>query len=673
MRVSHSIEMVRLGWMIQRIKDPSPLIFSPDGHSFVVVAEQGSLATGMMDSSLMMFSAKRGSFVEALRHTLVSFSTGSNDPPISDVEWLDEHTLIFLGTDGNHARQVYKVDVKTRRTTKLTDHPHGVVMFKAGARGFLFAARPGEESLWAGRDPQMGFVVGGERLSELTARSTGAKDDLGFRKPLQIYARRSDASEQRLTEAEGCRLLAVFSSMSALSPDGRYFIAPCYATGDDVRAKRWRLYAEASSPDVLLRGYVVVDLEKARARLLIDAPMGLTGGVPSEGYWLSENTFRMSGVYLPLGDESQISPQLLEQKYVVDFDVNAQGAFTVVRNIQMDATAKSPSHAASVSPPKVWVEQSIDQWPRIVTDVKGVKRVLWDPNPSFAKLALGDVEEIHWRDEIGSEYTGGLFLPPDFVPTRKYPLVIQTHGWKSDRFELDGLGASAGYAARALASAGFMVAQVPDTYLKRATLEEEAELGMKCFEGLISALQRRGNLDVERIGIQGWSRTGYAVRHALTFSKVRFGAAVILDAMEGSISQYLADLNQPDMAALIEEFHGGSGPFGEGLSSWQARSTFFNLHRVRTPVRLLAFGGNSSLIQEWGWYTGLRHFKTPVELVWMPEAEHAPVRPKERLVSQQETVEWFQFWLQGRESKADGSEQRMAAWRKLRERWPGRS
>ena len=54
----------------------------------------------------------------------------------------------------------------------------------------------------------------------------------------------------------------------------------------------------------------------------------------------------------------------------------------------------------------------------------------------------------------------GLYWPLNYVAGRKYPLVIQTHGWTPDRFWMDGPWTTA-FAAQALAGKGFFVLQVP--------------------------------------------------------------------------------------------------------------------------------------------------------------------------------------------------------------------
>ena len=42
---------------------------------------------------------------------------------------------------------------------------------------------------------------------------------------------------------------------------------------------------------------------------------------------------------------------------------------------------------------------------------------------------------------------------------------------------------------------------------------------------------------------------------------------------------------------------------------------------------------------------GLQQLEKPVEFTWLPNSEHAPLRPQERLAAQGGTVDWFTFWL----------------------------
>lgn len=298
-------------------------------------------------------------------------------------------------------------------------------------------------------------------------------------------------------------------------------------------------------------------------------------------------------------------------------------------------------------PPVIRAEQNMNSPVQLVATDESTKRraVLVDLNPQFKQFTFGKVEEITWTGTDGRSAKGGLYLPPNFVSGKRYPLVIQTHGWDSHKFWLDG-PSTAGFAAQVLAGEGFIVAQA-DLNVTTLGGTGEGSMAMASYQGLIDYLDERGIIDRNRVGLLGWSRTGYHVRYFLTFSKYPIAAAVIADGMDASYLQYLSWLTTSDDAGTTYEQINGGVPSVDALQHWADRATGFNLRRVHTPVQLLAFR-NYSVLNNWEWFAGLRRLGKPVEMIWIADAEHSPVRPCERLTAQGDTVDWFCFWLQGR-------------------------
>ena len=204
-----------------------------------------------------------------------------------------------------------------------------------------------------------------------------------------------------------------------------------------------------------------------------------------------------------------------------------------------------PRNKQAVPPlPDIVLDEGMNTPPRIVAidPSTGRKSLLMDLNPQFQNLALARVEEITWKDSHGNEVKGGLYWPPDYVAGKKYPLVIQTHGWNPDRFWMDGPWTTA-FAAQALAGKGFFVLQVPDPDWHIWVTSKEAPRAMAAYEGAIDYLDRRGLIDRNRVGITGFSRTYWYVTYTLTHSKHHFAAAALADGVDYSYFQYMAFSN----------------------------------------------------------------------------------------------------------------------------------
>jgi hypothetical protein len=95
------------------------------------------------------------------------------------------------------------------------------------------------------------------------------------------------------------------------------------------------------------------------------------------------------------------------------------------------------------------------------------------------------------------------------------------------------------------------------------------------------------------------------------------------------------------------------------------KSPGFNLAGVTTPVREESYHP-SSLFSAWEWFVGLSRLGKPVELIYIPGADHVLVKPNDRLTSQQGNVDWFCFWLKGEEDPDPAKAEQYARWRELR-------
>ena len=292
----------------------------------------------------------------------------------------------------------------------------------------------------------------------------------------------------------------------------------------------------------------------------------------------------------------------------------------------------------------VSVKQGINEPPLLlVSDPKTRKsRVLWNPNLWVRDLRLGKVSVYKWLDKTGREWIGGLYLPPDHVSGRRYPFVIQTHGFDEQKFAASGSFPTA-FAAQELASAGIIVLQIRDCSSEATT--EEAACQLRGYEAAIDKLSAEGLVDTARVGIIGFSRTCFYALAALTEIGLKFKAASITDGVNEGYLQYMLDLDEGDNAIANEaDAIIAARPFGKGLLKWFERSPVFNMGRVTAPLQVVATP--DGLLQMWEPYAALRYLSKPVDLLILNSNEHVLSKPSERLVSQGSTVDWFRFWLQ---------------------------
>lgn len=331
----------------------------------------------------------------------------------------------------------------------------------------------------------------------------------------------------------------------------------------------------------------------------------------------------------------------------------------------------SAHHPVATTPPlDVMIEQSLNQPPVLVAKAHGTHQAytIFDPNPWLTDVALGTVTLYSWTDVHGRSIEGGLAKPPDFVPGKHYPLVIQTHNFRPRRFFRVGTSETSS-AGRALAGRGMLVLQVdePDDHYM-GSWEEASENGTQVYLAAIDQLVAEGLVDPHRVGITGYSKMGFYVAKAITDAPDRFAAVVVANADPGSLIGYdtYIDYVMPSYAKGAAEFFAGALPYGEGLQHWLERAPGFRTDRIRAPV-LISAADPQHLISLWGFYAPLRDQGKPVELQYIRGGQHNIVKPLEKLAHQEMLVDWFDFWLNGHEDPDSTKVEQYTRWHKLRE------
>lgn len=225
---------------------------------------------------------------------------------------------------------------------------------------------------------------------------------------------------------------------------------------------------------------------------------------------------------------------------------------------------------------------------------------------------------------------------------------------------------STAFAARPLAARGMVVLQTQEASDLLGT-PQEAPINVQCYESAIEHLAAEGLVDPKRVGIIGFSRTGYHTLEALTKTPSRFAAATIADS---DFLGYMQRLLGVDLAGNWPKKEGidiyGSQPFGEGLKAWMQMAPAFNLDKVVAPVRIEVHDP-STVLMNWEVYAGLRLQDKPVDLIQLRDAGHMVTKPLERLASEQGDVDWFDFWLNDHEDPDPAKAEQYARWRSFRE------
>ncbi|GAB3035162.1 hypothetical protein GCM10027285_17820 [Oleiagrimonas citrea] len=327
-------------------------------------------------------------------------------------------------------------------------------------------------------------------------------------------------------------------------------------------------------------------------------------------------------------------------------------------------TAKTGHDATDSDTLKLSIRQRYDLPPKLVaTDTANHRsRIVWDPNPQLANVTLNPISIFHWKLPNGHVMTGGLFKPADYLPGKRYPLVIQTHGFHIGKFSPSGVYTTA-FAAQELAAQGFIVLQTNSC--PEILTPDEAPCQARSYDAAIDKLQRLKWIDPQRIGIVGFSRTCYYVLEALTRGKHHYATATITDGVNAGYWQYMLSLDAfGNSTSREDDTLNQAAPFGKGLQKWLKNAPTFHMDKVTTP--LLVVGTEASGVEFlWEPYAALRYLHKPVAMNLLHSDEHENTQPAARMASQGGTVDWMRFWLQGHEDPAPEKRAQYRRWEHL--------
>jgi dipeptidyl aminopeptidase/acylaminoacyl peptidase len=678
-----------------------PGLFSPDGRHVAVIVRRGDPDTGSNEATLTVYrTAELGLHTTAVASA--RFASTSNYQPVAYARWLDDNQrLLFAGTNGEEPSQVYELDLRNSAVRALTHEREQIVWYGTTARGSHVVTLSQRQKHPPANDPiciKRGCRISVDRLFEVDYGSAGSSvlevHNLGT--GMSAMTAGPESFDHDIDFCDD----ALFGE---ISPDGRYALRRC--TLRQV-PQGWREYAQ--SADLVqcweqrnvfcARRVMLIDLQSGATVALSDAPSVWNQPAP---IWIDggRSVLLIGAMESLTGTEGSertararswsvlvVDPAKLEASRITRLDSQhgsivagswsekAQTLTLEVRTADGGSLQMSFRHrgvrwqpvsnvSAQERPIELYVAQTLNDRPvlRVRDRRRGTDRAMLDPNPWLAQRQLGRVEAVEWHTNDGLMWKGGLYFPPNYEAGKRYPLLIQTHGFEPEQFSL--CGASRLFPGQALAAHGVMVLQVNENFRDRngdrVDTPREWTTAQAGYEAAIDYLDSRKMIETDRIGVQGWSRTGPQLGYLLTHSSYPIAAAALTETGDFGWLYYVNYAGPRTAESLF-----GAAPFGEGLSAWARYSPTFNLDKIKTPIFIWGSGTGGG---NWDWYGGLRALNKPVEHWISPAGTHDVFQVGQRLQVTQLLIDWFRFWLTEEEDPATEKLDQYRRWRGLRD------
>lgn len=328
----------------------------------------------------------------------------------------------------------------------------------------------------------------------------------------------------------------------------------------------------------------------------------------------------------------------------------------------------------------------------VVIDLRsGALHELADLNPEFRNIRLGQVERIEWdtptfpwsepggalADLYPQRAFGYILYPPDFDPSRKYPVFIEPYA--ATGFDNQ---AGAEHPLHVYAAHGIVVlnTQFPmpldaAARLGGAQMKQElsAALGFPRLamfsQSTVRALDTaaaRGFIDPHRVGIGGVSHGAFVPLYML-MKQDRIAAISIASPHRGKWEYYAATAKGREFAALYygEKYEDWMpDPEGEGRAFWRQLDLADHVDAIEAPILM-----NLPAMETFGVVELTRRMAAagkPYDAYVYRDETHIKWQPAHVRTIMERNLDWFRFWLQDQEDADPAKSEQYARWRKLR-------
>jgi acylaminoacyl-peptidase len=269
-------------------------------------------------------------------------------------------------------------------------------------------------------------------------------------------------------------------------------------------------------------------------------------------------------------------------------------------------------------------------------------RILTDVNRDLLDdRRLGSVEEIWYQSSKDQKKIQGWILrPPNFDPSKKYPLILEIHGGPfanyGDRFDLE---------KQVMAAAGYVVLY---TNPRGSTSygEDFANLIHHAYPGDdfydlnsgVDAMIAKGYIDPDQLYVTGGSGGGVLTCWMIGRTP-RFRAAVTVYPVINWYSWMLTS----DIGPIIRRYWFPGMPW-DNVDHYEKRSLLSVVKNVKTPTMVLTGEADwrTPMSDSEQYYQALRMLGVESVLVRVPDEPHGiAVRPSHHMSKMMHIIGWF--------------------------------
>ena len=283
--------------------------------------------------------------------------------------------------------------------------------------------------------------------------------------------------------------------------------------------------------------------------------------------------------------------------------------------------------------------------PQDVTVLKGTNEAV------LSQITLGEVEEIWYESVDGLPIHGWIVKPPDFDPSRKYPLILRIHGGPHSMYNSGFDFKNQDHAAN-----GYVVLYTNP----RGSSGYGSEFGNAInyaypsmdYDDLMAGVDEvigRGYIDEDNLFVYGGSGGGVLTAWIVGHTD-RFTAAV----SKAPVTNWISFVGTTDGSSWYFDFE---KHFWDDPSEHLQRSPIMYVGNVKTPTMVMTGERDlrTPMEQTEQFYRALKLRKVPTAMVRLTDGWHSRSRPPTNFIRVQLLLRnWFERYMVGRPAATDG-------------------
>jgi len=290
-------------------------------------------------------------------------------------------------------------------------------------------------------------------------------------------------------------------------------------------------------------------------------------------------------------------------------------------------------------------EQDFGTAPYLVYKKEGKLKAI---SSTHTGCSLGSSIKINYQDSIGNLLNGYICQPPDYDPSKKYPMIVHIYQRQFRDIHLYYPPSKTnpnGFNVTNFTLSGYVVL-FPDIHYQQGAPGKSA---LDCVQAATQKAIALGIADPDRIGLIGHSFGGYETNFIVTHSSL-FRAAVS-GAAVSDLESYYTTLNwtngRPDMWRMeYQQYRFGASLF-ESPKAYRENSPIVFSNNITTP--LLMWSGKDDNQVDWhqsiAFHLALRRLGKKNILLLYPEEGHNLLQDDNQADLTLKIQQWFDHYL----------------------------